>query len=193
MPFLASVHLRLDSPPPPTYKWCQHRRTVLHHKSSYVLPLMSQARQAGIVEESISRHCVPQRLASDDLAMQKEKAMNYIHAVQRTAMEQNVGLTPLAPPDSHGPWNNTCKGKERAGKAIPQQNRIMGAERGPRWSQLIGLTLENYIMALDPWGFFLDFRKTHEERSLSAGQMGFWIKHLLHMHEDQSSDPQNRQ
>lgn len=51
---------------------------------------MSQARQAGIMEESISRHCVPQRLASDDLAMQKEKPMNYIHGVERIAREQDV-------------------------------------------------------------------------------------------------------
>lgn len=44
-------------------------------------------------------------MASDDLAMQKEKAMNYIHWVQRTAMEQNIVLTPLTSPDSHGPCN----------------------------------------------------------------------------------------
>lgn len=93
---------------------------------------MSQAGQAGTVEESISRHCVPQQMASDDLAMQKEKAMNYIHWVQRTAMEQNVGLTPITSPDSHGPCNNTCKGKGRAGEVIPQQNRIGGVERGSR-------------------------------------------------------------
>lgn len=90
-------------------------------------------------------------MASDDLAMQKEKAMNYIHWVQRTAMEQNVGLTPSLPQILMAPvTNNTCKGKGRTGEVIPQQNRIGGVERGSRGSQLIGLTLENYIMALDP-------------------------------------------
>jgi hypothetical protein len=51
---------------------------------------MSQDKQAGIVDRSISRHCVPQQLASDDLAMQKERAMKYIHRVERIAREQNV-------------------------------------------------------------------------------------------------------
>lgn len=87
---------------------------------------MSQARQAGIVEESISRHCVPQQLASGDLATQKEEAMNYIHGVEQSYNGTECSLTPLPAqiPSALVPSPENRKG-------ITQQNRTMEVERGP--------------------------------------------------------------